>query len=270
MKSSFDAIALKYELEYLLGRRTDIHTFNFLGPFLRVIRPLFIGKKGESRFLIKLLFRQTHAKFMHRWISKNLDKNDIVLDVGAKRFPYTRYQNVKAIFGVDLFSESGGYLGWAGNELTIFCRQTNLFPVIADCEGLPFKDNSFDKIVMIEVIEHIEKDNLAISELARVLKQNGRLFLTTPNGNEVKKTSPFHLRHYTPRELKILLNRYFDNVNICLKFPNPDLYFKQYLLKNFFIRFYWHHIYMVWHKLYGEKHYPGGYTLVALSSRPRK
>lgn len=48
-------------------------------------------------------------------------------------------------------------------------------------EHLPYDDASFDVILLVEVIEHLENHRLALSELARILKPNGVLILTTPN-----------------------------------------------------------------------------------------
>ncbi|MBI2196476.1 class I SAM-dependent methyltransferase [Candidatus Daviesbacteria bacterium] len=46
---------------------------------------------------------------------------------------------------------------------------------------LPFKNSSFDKVLISEVIEHIEDEEKALSEIRRVLKPNGLLILTTCN-----------------------------------------------------------------------------------------
>ena len=46
---------------------------------------------------------------------------------------------------------------------------------------LPYDDASFDVILLVEVIEHLENHRLALGELARILKPNGVLILTTPN-----------------------------------------------------------------------------------------
>lgn len=51
----------------------------------------------------------------------------------------------------------------------------------ADATKLPFKDSSFDKVLMSEVIEHIEDEKKALFEIRRVLKPNGLLILTTCN-----------------------------------------------------------------------------------------
>jgi SAM-dependent methyltransferase len=47
--------------------------------------------------------------------------------------------------------------------------------------GLPYPDESFDLVVLTEVIEHLENHRAALSEVARVLRPNGHLILTTPN-----------------------------------------------------------------------------------------
>jgi 2-polyprenyl-3-methyl-5-hydroxy-6-metoxy-1,4-benzoquinol methylase len=53
--------------------------------------------------------------------------------------------------------------------------------VQADLTDLPFADQSFDAAFCLEVLEHIDDDRRALTEIARVLKTGGRLFLTTPN-----------------------------------------------------------------------------------------
>ncbi|MBW3650963.1 MAG: class I SAM-dependent methyltransferase [Actinobacteria bacterium] len=46
--------------------------------------------------------------------------------------------------------------------------------------ALPFPDGAFDRIVAAEVLEHVENDRRAISELARVLRPGGVLAVTVP------------------------------------------------------------------------------------------
>ncbi|MCM8773141.1 MAG: methyltransferase domain-containing protein [Candidatus Omnitrophica bacterium] len=46
---------------------------------------------------------------------------------------------------------------------------------------LPYKDNSFDYVIFMEVIEHIYNPSFVISEIRRVLRRGGRLVLSTPN-----------------------------------------------------------------------------------------
>lgn len=48
-------------------------------------------------------------------------------------------------------------------------------------ESLPLSDESFDCILMSEVIEHLEVPQISIREAVRVLCRGGRLLITTPN-----------------------------------------------------------------------------------------
>ena len=48
-------------------------------------------------------------------------------------------------------------------------------------ELLPLPENSFDAIILSEVIEHLEAPQVSIREATRVLRAGGRLLVTTPN-----------------------------------------------------------------------------------------
>ena len=48
-------------------------------------------------------------------------------------------------------------------------------------ESLPFQEDTFDCILLSEVIEHLEAPQHSIREAARVLCPGGRLLITTPN-----------------------------------------------------------------------------------------
>ena len=48
-------------------------------------------------------------------------------------------------------------------------------------EKLPFEDNSFDYVLLVEVIEHLKNPYDVIRELRRILRPGGGLILSTPN-----------------------------------------------------------------------------------------
>lgn len=87
----------------------------------------------------------------------------------------------------------------------------------SDIKSLPFSDCSFDYIVCFETIEHLEKkDGInAIKEFGRVLKKNGIIIISSPNGNLTKLihrifpkyNNLFHLYEYQPSELKKILEK---------------------------------------------------------------
>lgn len=48
------------------------------------------------------------------------------------------------------------------------------------CFAIPYPDNTFDKVLFCEVIEHVEDDTKALKEIRRVLKPGGRIVVSTP------------------------------------------------------------------------------------------
>lgn len=48
-------------------------------------------------------------------------------------------------------------------------------------DKIPFKDKTFDLIVVSEVIEHLFKPVIILEELRRILRDKGQLIITTPN-----------------------------------------------------------------------------------------
>lgn len=54
-------------------------------------------------------------------------------------------------------------------------------PVRADLMKLPFKDDAFRTVLCTQVLEHVEKDEQAASELARCLAPDGQLLVEVPH-----------------------------------------------------------------------------------------
>lgn len=77
---------------------------------------------------------------------------------------------------------------------------------------LGFADEMFDYVVSFQVIEHIEDDEAFVREIARVLKPNGRLILTTPNIKMSLTRNPWHVREYSVAQLTARLQPYFTSV----------------------------------------------------------
>lgn len=71
-------------------------------------------------------------------------------------------------------------------------------------EALPFQDNTFDTIVMGDILEHIENPPFALKEAYRVTKN--KVIITVPNEFEWSKekrpfSESYHLRFYDEKLL---------------------------------------------------------------------
>jgi len=84
--------------------------------------------------------------------------DEYTLDLGAKNSLYGHY--FKHRVGFDIKKGEG-------------------VDVVGDAHKLPFEDNMFDVILCTEVLEHLHDPKIAIAEMNRVLKDKGKLILTT-------------------------------------------------------------------------------------------
>lgn len=175
----------------------------------------------RSRLLLEPLLPPLlkQVRYGLRELIKNAPSRPTILDVGGRKSPYTIGLPANIIV-IDLPRESEVQkhlnLGLNGNVISqIQERRSNIEKVLLGdmtCSGLP--DASFDFVVSVEVIEHVEQDELFVSEIARVLKPGGAFLLTTPNGDFVKNTNPDHKRHYQRAQLKQLLDKHFTESKV--------------------------------------------------------
>jgi SAM-dependent methyltransferase len=101
--------------------------------------------------------------------------------------------------------------------------------VEADLTSLPFADESFDAVVLGEVLEHVEDDRGALTEVARVLRREGVLALSVPANPKLYGPSDVwagHLRRYTRPELLHACTAAGFTVRRCVGwgFPMSRLY----------------------------------------------
>lgn len=139
-----------------------------------------------------------------------------VLDLGCRYGALTAfYADGNEVVGLDIDREA---LALAGSRLGIETRWADLD------EPLEFPDESFDVVVIGEVLEHIRNPALLVDEAARVLRPGGRIVGSTPNGFRLKnrlaflfgrhpEPDPTHLHLFAPEEVRALL-RAFEDVEI--------------------------------------------------------
>jgi SAM-dependent methyltransferase len=89
--------------------------------------------------------------------------------------------------------------------------------VSGDATSMPFRDNSFDRVIAAEILEHVLDDQRAMHELARVLRPGGLAAITVPAffpericwtlSTEYHEVPGGHVRIYTRVELEAKLAR---------------------------------------------------------------
>lgn len=136
--------------------------------------------KNQLTILSRFLEKELDPAFANRAkiILSNLDPKPgmKVLDIGCGRGFYEKiishlFKGVKVI-GLDQRQE---YLpNWQHPQVTF---------QVADAQALPFPNQSFDRIICSEVLEHLNNNQKALQEIKRVLKKGGMILLTVPMKN---------------------------------------------------------------------------------------
>jgi SAM-dependent methyltransferase len=78
-------------------------------------------------------------------------------------------------------------------------------PLCGDITRLPYRDKSFDFISALDVLEHVKNDDLAISEISRILKKNGITIITVPHRMKYYTYQDKIIGHYRRYEIKQLI-----------------------------------------------------------------
>jgi ubiquinone/menaquinone biosynthesis C-methylase UbiE len=84
----------------------------------------------------------------------------------------------------------------------------------ADARWLPFPDETFDCVVLADVIEHIDGPEVVMEEARRVLRSGGQILVTTPRRRGAEPAHEYHCREYTGGELSSLLSHTFADVQV--------------------------------------------------------
>lgn len=110
---------------------------------------------------------------------------------------------------LDLGGGKGGYRPIVGDRAEDY-KVSDLYAPNADfrddARNLGHKDNTFDTILCLEMLEHVDDTQKVVSELYRVLKPGGHVIATAPfmlaqHGN------PEDFYRFTPRGLEFFFKR---------------------------------------------------------------
>jgi len=97
---------------------------------------------------------------------------------------------------------------------------TRVCVVRGDVTRLPFPDETFDKILMTEVLEHIPDEQMALREIRRVLRPGGTFALSVPNDDyplawdPLNKTLEKCFGTHVPKDIWWLAGIWADHVRL--------------------------------------------------------
>lgn len=150
----------------------------------------------KKRSLLGYLYR---TYFLYPSLSKYLDGR--TLDVGCGIGDFLKYSpNTE---GVDV-----------NPDLVNYCKSQNLNAQIMEFDVLPYSSNSFDSIVLDNVLEHLENPSPLLAEIERVLVKGGILIVGVPGSKGYKKDSD-HKHFYDDLQLVDIIKKYnFEKIDI--------------------------------------------------------
>ena len=133
-------------------------------------------------------------KLFRNELLKKINHKFIILDLaaGAGIVKEMNFKGtVKEVHGIDL-------------DKRVLENKYLDFPVVGNCENLPYEDNKFDLIFCDNLLEHLEHPKKVFSEINRVLKNDGIFFFKTPNKYHYMPL----ISHFTPHSF----HRWYNNL----------------------------------------------------------
>ncbi len=131
-----------------------------------------------------------------------------LLDVGCGQgFESARFLSAeRAVVGADYSADAvvTARRRWGAEGLLV--AQMNAL-------ALGFAEGSFRWACSSHLIEHFDRPEGHVRELARVLADDGTAFFLTPNA-PADFENPFHIHLFEPTELRAMLGRHFEDVRV--------------------------------------------------------
>lgn len=138
---------------------------------------------------------------------------------------------------VEVFSRIGTAWGVDPSKDAIaFCKKRKLKHLkLGTIEKTGFTDGSLDIVTILDVLEHIDNEDAAITELKRILKKDGMLVLTVPAFTFLWSQWDVvlhHKRRYTTTQISDLLEKHGFQIQ-TLSYMYPWLVLPAYLVRFF-------------------------------------
>lgn len=161
-------------------------------------------------------FYEDHKNFSYRTL------HEYYISPGIK----CKFDLLKDHISTKLSFKNGIDLGCSGNSFLYFLEnivnksffdlvrfplkqyvyQERWHPVCGDIAKLPYQEKTFDFVSALDVLEHVKNDELAISEISRILKKGGIAIITVPHMMKYYTTQDRLIRHYRRYEIPQIIS----------------------------------------------------------------
>ncbi|MBD3276576.1 MAG: methyltransferase domain-containing protein [Candidatus Marinimicrobia bacterium] len=148
----------------------------------------------------------------YRFASEHIQDSHIVVDAACGIGYGTKFLSrfSDKIFGIDISEES---IRMARK----YYNSENIQWKIDDVLDLSLQDNIVDIFTSMETFEHINPPEKLLSEISRVLNNEGVAFISTPNGESPRRkrvNNPYHEHEYSYDELVSICGKFFNKVEL--------------------------------------------------------
>ena len=172
-------------------------------------------KAYNSDLLVQKYWQQRRTESLKNLLGAQ--DNEVILDIGCGSGVQLRALGIahpRLLIGMDL-----------NRNALLFAKKKGIPEsefIIADAQFLPFRDQSVDKILCAEIIEHLHEPEKMIRESQRVLSTGGRIAISTPNELSIwgiyeifwdrfgrgRNYGETHLKFFSVRELYAFFGSY--------------------------------------------------------------
>ena len=175
--------------------------------------PLFpVPEFGDIQSLISYLKDSQGYEYSNNFSMIDFMKGKYVAELGCGHgfISIVLSSEVKQLDGFDVDTKAINTAVYLKDKYSI--KNLNFF--VFDGYNTNRLENSYDVVLSSDVLEHVPEPLKYLSECYRILRDDGVLILTTPNGliakkngNIIKSHSPFHITEYYPLELENMLTK---------------------------------------------------------------
>ncbi|MEW6508095.1 MAG: class I SAM-dependent methyltransferase [Bacteroidota bacterium] len=166
-------------------------------------------------FNLSIFSRQEYQRrYQTMFNLHEIKKNENILEVGSGGSHALEFIKSSKYYPLDISTHN------LKKMKNIYSRV--FFPVSGNVYNLPFEADSFDLIILSEVLEHLDNPEKALRQIYRVLKKNGSFVISVPykevlsyqiciHCNQITPTNA-HLHSFDEDNLESLLNEIGFNI----------------------------------------------------------